>query len=257
MSRGGHRRGAGGTLGAATVLLIAGAALALPAGATASSTTFGEDLGAVSPTVSAEDLNITNLAHTDGSAENGAPVGGILTSVRIKTSTSSAGADGVIKVLSLISQPDATTYNFLNDGPEIPVHIPTGTDVVTQVLTRRPIAAGQRLGMRINDSAAAIEDQHAGAFLPDTCAFYFGASQPVGETDGYSSQNCHGNVDLLSGTIESDADHDGFGDDTQDPCPTSAGTQGPCPTHKKRCKHKKHHKRDAGAAKKKCKKKHH
>jgi hypothetical protein len=257
MSAGGHGRGFGGRLGLATALLIAGVALAVPAAATASSTTFGEDLGAVSPNISAADLNITNLAHTDGSTDNGAPVGGILTSVRIKTSTSSVGAEGVIKVLSLISHPDATTYNFLNDGPEFPVQIPTGTDVVTQVLTRRPIAAGERLAMHIDDSAGEIDDQRSDpAILPDRCAYYFGPSQPVGDTHGYGSDNCHGNVNLLSGTIESDADHDGFGDDTQDQCPTDGATQGPCPktqTHTKRCKHKKHHKADA-AAKKKCKK---
>jgi hypothetical protein len=34
----------------------------------------------------------------------------------------------------------------------------------------------------------------------------------------------------LSATLEPDADHDGFGDETQDQCPTNAATQGPCPT---------------------------
>ena len=67
------------------------------------------------------------------------------------------------------------------------------------------------------------------------------------------------NVQLdISALLEPDADHDGFGDQTQDQCPTNAATQGPCPvTHKKKkCKkHKKHH--SAAVAKKKCKKKKH
>jgi hypothetical protein len=66
----------------------------------------------------------------------------------------------------------------------------------------------------------------------------------------------------LSATLEPDADHDGFGDETQDQCPTNAGTQGPCPVSapvttpkKKKCKkHKKKH-HSAESAKKKCKKK--
>jgi hypothetical protein len=43
--------------------------------------------------------------------------------------------------------------------------------------------------------------------------------------------------------VEPDADHDGFGDESQDQCPTNAATQGPCPVapvEKKKCKHKKH-----------------
>ena len=55
--------------------------------------------------------------------------------------------------------------------------------------------------------------------------------------------------------VEPDADHDGFGDETQDQCPTNATTQGACPA-KKKCKHKKKHKSGALIAKK-CKKKHH
>ena len=33
---------------------------------------------------------------------------------------------------------------------------------------------------------------------------------------------------LVQAVIEPDADHDGFGDETQDQCPTQANTQGPC-----------------------------
>jgi hypothetical protein len=69
---------------------------------------------------------------------------------------------------------------------------------------------------------------------------------------------------LVSARVEVDADHDNFGDETQDQCPTDASTQGPCPvapvtpvtTTKKKCKkHKKKH--SASSAKKKCKKKKH
>jgi hypothetical protein len=63
----------------------------------------------------------------------------------------------------------------------------------------------------------------------------------------------------VAAVLEPDADHDGFGDETQDQCATNAGTQGSCPpvtpAKKKKCKkHKKKH-RSAESAKKKCKKK--
>jgi hypothetical protein len=77
----------------------------------------------------------------------------------------------------------------------------------------------------------------------------------------YTTNLCNHNLLLASGTIEADADGDGFGDETQDACPTDAATQDACPaaptspTTRKRCK-KKHKKHAAGAAKKKkCKKK--
>jgi hypothetical protein len=57
----------------------------------------------------------------------------------------------------------------------------------------------------------------------------------------------------VSASLEPDADHDGFGDETQDQCPTNGAKQGPC---SKKCKHKKKHKSGAVIAKK-CKKKHH
>jgi hypothetical protein len=63
----------------------------------------------------------------------------------------------------------------------------------------------------------------------------------------------------LAAIVEPDADHDTFGDETQDKCVGVAGPLDGCPaptnTTKKKCKKKKHH--SAVAAKKKhCKKKH-
>jgi hypothetical protein len=60
----------------------------------------------------------------------------------------------------------------------------------------------------------------------------------------------------ISARLEPDADHDGYGDETQDQCPTNASTQGACPATGQRaaalakCK-KKHSKK----ARKKCRKK--
>jgi hypothetical protein len=60
----------------------------------------------------------------------------------------------------------------------------------------------------------------------------------------------------LSTVLEADADHDGFGDETQDKCPSNASTQGTCPVpHKKKCKKRKKHRSAEAAKKKKCKKK--
>jgi hypothetical protein len=60
----------------------------------------------------------------------------------------------------------------------------------------------------------------------------------------------------VSAVVEPDADHDGFGDETQDQCPTNGAIQSRCPAvHSKKCKkHKKKHRSSAHIAKKKCKK---
>jgi hypothetical protein len=73
-----------------------------------------------------------------------------------------------------------------------------------------------------------------------------------GETDDFSAPA--GEQFDVSAKLEPDADHDGFGDETQDQCPTGAATQGACPNSapaKKKCKKHKKHKRSAQSAKKK------
>jgi hypothetical protein len=56
----------------------------------------------------------------------------------------------------------------------------------------------------------------------------------------------------VAASVERDADHDGFGDASQDQCPTNGARHGAC-----KCKkHSKKHVSRAGIAKK-CEKKHH
>jgi hypothetical protein len=246
----------------AFLLTAALALMAAPASAGAA-TVFGADMS-LSPTNSSSIYSITNVIQTGGAADTGAPVSGVLVSVRIRT-TGNAG-DGVIRVLTQTSHPDASTYGLLNTAPEIPVHVDadaTSPGHVTEVLTRRPITAGDRLGWSINDPGAGILEQNADfSVTPGECAFSTG-THTIGMSQDYSTVSCNHNLMLLSGTIEPDADGDGFGDETQDQCPTNAATQGACPpgpvsstpapltTPHKKCKK---HTRSASAAKKKCKK---
>ena len=93
-----------------------------------------------------------------------------------------------------------------------------------------------------------------------TADFVSGDVAPGTNNAGFTADpNSH--LDL-SATLEPDADKDGFGDETQDQCPTNAATQGPCPTSAtgqraaalKKCK-KKHKKNHNAKQFKKCKKK--
>ena len=237
------------------VLLVTAALLAMPASASAA-TVFGADMSQ-DPAFDTSLYSITTVIDPGGTPNTGAPVSGILTSVRLKTS--GAPGSGFIQVLTFTGQPDSTTYTFLNDPPQIPISVPadaTPHGHVTEVLTRRPITAGQKLAVDLNDIASSIADAYND---PTAECAYFSQNDP-GESHDYTTLSCNHNPPLISGTIEADADHDGFGDDSQDQCPTDAATQGPCPTTgpipqpKKKCK-KKHRSADAVVAKK-CKKKH-
>src|SRR4029077_9555908 len=230
-------------------------ALALSSGSASAATVFGADM-TQDPALHTTHYSIVTVIDPGGAANTGAPVSGILTSVRLKTSQN-AGS-GVIQLLTQVTHPDADTYGFLNDGPEIPISVTadaTTAGHITKVLTRRPIAAGQKLAVDLDDPGGTVRD----AYNDPTAECAFRDFTAVGDTQETRTPTRNHNPPLISGTIESDADHDGFGDDTQDQCPTNASTQGPCPVspvHKKKCKKKKHRSSDAVVAKK-CKKKHH
>jgi hypothetical protein len=53
---------------------------------------------------------------------------------------------------------------------------------------------------------------------------------PLGNGETRAPANNSDTELLLNADIEPDADTDGFGDETQDQCPTNSSTHGPCPT---------------------------
>ena len=129
---------------------------------------------------------------------------------------------------------------------------------VNTFATRVPVEGGDILGFRITTDPVSCRRSGStgdkavasGALQPDPP---IGSPVAFGEVGAYLLN--------LAATVEPDADHDGFGDETQDQCPTNAGTQGACPvspiasdTNEKKCKKKKK-RHSAETAKKKCKKK--
>jgi hypothetical protein len=245
---GGHRRWLTGC-----VVVAIAAAMAVP-GTAGAAVTFGADM-TKTPANSTAALSFAPVVDPSGAPNTGAPISGVLVSVRVKTT--GAANTGTIRVLTQTSHPDATTYGFLNTAPEISIPFTADADPaghVTQVLTRRPIDMGQKLGWFMNDPGMATKVSYND--FPGECAF-FGAPHPTGTEQNYGTGSCNNNIILESGTIEADADHDGYGDETQDACPTNGATHSTCPLPaktKKKCKKKKKH-HSAFAAKKKCKKK--
>jgi hypothetical protein len=119
--------------------------------------------------------------------------------------------------------------------------------------TRVPIRAGDFIGLDfpsysgydvLTRDVFLADGRVTAPLLPDD-----GTPTPQGGTNDWEL--------ALRGTLEPDADHDGFGDETQDLCPGRAGPNTGCPpaVRKKKCKKKHAKKKRALAAKKKhCKK---
>ena len=63
---------------------------------------------------------------------------------------------------------------------------------------------------------------------PGETFLLFGGDLADGDSDVFTLDTGGFRVNIFA-VLESDADHDGFGDETQDQCPTNASTQGPCP----------------------------
>ena len=100
---------------------------------------------------------------------------------------------------------------------------PTSLSNAETFPTRLPIKAGERVGIMIDDVTQIA-----------------GGPNPVADTDFFESFPSTAGPTLAdnpdqpaeaayNADIEPDADGDGYGDETQDACPTSAATQSPCP----------------------------
>jgi hypothetical protein len=147
-----------------------------------------------------------------------APVNGVITKWRLRT-----GATNTFR---------AALRTFDGDhaiASESPQNVPT-TEGVHEFDTRVPIATGNRIGLDIyNDSiimAAIPIVYNTGA--PDSEWDYWSPAVTDGSTIAPSGSQ--GDIGLLlNADIEPDADSDGYGDTTQDLCPTNAAAQGACP----------------------------
>lgn len=146
------------------------------------------------------------------------------------------GAAGVITSFSHHSEPspDATLSlvvmrptgsDFLVAGLSGPQILPNG--ILGSFPARIPVQAGDLIGVLGDTSALAAASGAAPgnnfvAISPGPLAV--GATVTAGSLSEYS-----GYLLDIAASVEADADGDGFGDETQDLCPTLATTQGACP----------------------------
>jgi hypothetical protein len=178
---------------------------------------------------------------------------GVITSVSARAN---AQEDQTIQLLVLGHDPAGDERQFITTQQDVVRTLATPNTVNTFSGLHIPIDPSQRIGayLPFGSTLDCEYDTVAG----DDVWFSFGGFPAVGESENYGGTNSGRRLNLAA-SVEPDADGDGFGDETQDQCPTNAGTQGACPSaqqpQQKRCKkgfHRKKVKTKSGKTKKKC-----
>jgi hypothetical protein len=197
------------TLGAALVLGVPGSAQADPPN------DFGNSCTAViGPT------NVTAVMTSKGAGNSlpiTAPSTGVITKARFAFPAYPGTAPMIVKVLRSAGAANQFTVVAQSEA----VNVPTGVNTFP---VRVPVTAGDLLGMGGIGAAYCTTGDPT-----DVVALATGDVAPGG-TATFTPVTSAG-LSLVA-TIEPDADHDGYGDTTQDLCPLSATTHDACPTIK-------------------------
>lgn len=148
-----------------------------------------------------------------------------------------------------VIRPVGTLWQALGAGADV---VPAAAGGFQEFPTRLPIGKGDHLGIEYSTGTPGAVYMFANNVFGATLKLR-APPFPQGGPPESNDSNINWRL-LMRGTIEPDADGDGFGDETQDKCPTQAGANAGCKP--KKCKRKKKRKGKTAAAKKKgCKKK--
>jgi hypothetical protein len=213
----------------ATLLAVAGAMLLL-ASASDAATTFGSRLRD-EPNQGSCPGGCTLAAFIQPIDPNGdpysggAPVDGVITKFRIR----GQGVGGpqpvtfrLVRFVSIAAGGDSALATAVGTGPttNVPPAPMTGDTPITEVGGRLPVTKGDHLAIDQTNVDALHES--------NSDKFTYQYAPPLVDGQGARDSSEVHNELLVQAVIEPDADHDGFGDETQDACPTQATTQGAC-----------------------------
>lgn len=208
------------------------AALALPAAAPASYT-FGSRMRN-DPTdgscngVTAPCTYVSFIHPSDPNGDpnsSGAPADGVITKFRIRAF--GAGASVTFRLADITQSADksSATANPAGTGPTVNIKGVPDTNnnaVIEEFPARLPVKKGNHLAIDTS-SANAIYNSSGSKF-----SYVF--APPLVEGQGQRASSDSASELLVAATVEPDADKDGFGDETQDMCPSDPRQQGACDT---------------------------
>jgi len=214
--------------------LLAAIAVALLVPATSSAATvYGSRLNHDPTTRGCHDGNACTLVQyivpTDPNGDpdaSGSPVSGVITKWRVRAYAVDQPGTVTLRVGDIVrpNPMDDTTAlaTVTGTGPTAP--IPLSDDPETPVRefdAQLAIKQGQHLEL---DPSATVSAVYASSGNKFTYSF----EPPLVEGQGQRGSTDATEELNVQVTIEPDADGDGFGDETQDQCPTQAGTHGQC-----------------------------
>jgi len=191
-------------------VLASGTLLLAVAASAQAATTIGETF---TPTIGCG--GFTALQTTSPGDEYIAPSAGVITAWSFEAS---ASPPPEIK-LKVARRADGGRFTILGESP---VKAPAPAALNTYTDVRVPVRAGDLIGLRIENPGGDCTRSAAGYVFDSTTT-----DPPPGQTMTFEGQFADLQLDLAA-RLEPDADNDGFGDETQDQCPTSAATQGDC-----------------------------
>jgi hypothetical protein len=214
---------------------LAAGLLALPAAADAA-TNFGSRLNhdpansgeCTSPPAPCTLVSFIQPSPPNGDPySGGAPVGGVITKFRIRAFGEGGAAATVTFRLANISLPDPNdSDNALataaGTGPTvtIPAFNGAGDVPIREFPARLRVKKGNHLALDGTNVWATVNNSGSD--------FTYRFTPPLTQGQGPRGSNEATGELLVAATIEPDADRDGFGDETQDQCPSQKGTHGPC-----------------------------
>jgi hypothetical protein len=151
--------------------------------------------------------------------------GGVITSWSF-----TAGTDALSGVELKVGQETAVANGmttFATHGQAPPVDVPANTTRTVHDV-RIPVQSFEHLGFYLGGTQQTFV-RCADDDGTDVFSYAAGDSQPNTKAAYTNNADGQGAKFPVSATVEPDADGDGYGDETQDTCPTDASTQGTCP----------------------------
>jgi len=206
------------TLNAKAVALAVLATLAVAASPAAAATTVGSSSlssPGSNPIICSSFPCVLVLDQVDG-ADVATPTGVI-------TSWSVRRASGTVALRVLRGRPGESMPNELHatNVDESLDRTGSGSDTAQSFDTRLPVKAEDYIGITL------VAGSSIGNFSgPGDQIFEVPGDLNLAKVDSTTPENFE---PLVSATVEPDADGDGFGDESEDACPSSAATQGACP----------------------------
>ncbi len=149
------------------------------------------------------------------------PINGVIVRWRLNQGANASADNFSLRVLRPADVPPAVEWTGVRTAPPDLVPAAAGLYVFA---ARLPISAGQGIGIDFPSTHGVIlSEERFSAVDPFTRVNYWYDGLANGATEGPDQQYAH--QLLINADVEPDADGDGFGDETQDPCPTSAASQ--------------------------------